>query len=184
MDVLKGQGPEDLREVSLQLAEAMLYAIGKGTPEECRKLAEQAVADGSAFETFCSMVRAQGGDDSVLRDYSQFPQAPYKREVLAETDGFIMNMNAEGVGVVSVVLGAGRETKDSGIDFSAGLVLHKKKGEAVRRGESLVTLYTSREMMLDEAERMYREAVQIGSEQPEKKPLVYARVEKDTVERY
>ena len=184
MDVLKGQGPEDLREVSLQLAEAMLYAIGKGTPEECRKLAEQAVADGSAFETFCSMVRAQGGDDSVLRDYSQFPQAPYKREVLAETDGFITNMNAEGVGVVSVVLGAGRETKDSGIDFSAGLVLHKKKGEAVRRGESLVTLYTSREKLLDEAERMYREAVQIGSEQPEKKPLVYARVEKDTVERY
>ena len=184
MDVLKGQGPEDLREVSLQLAEAMLYAIGKGTPEECRKLAEQAVADGSAFEAFCSMVRAQGGDDSVLRDYSQFPQAPYKREVLAETDGFIMNMNAEGVGVVSVVLGAGRETKDSGIDFSAGLVLHKKKGEAVRRGESLVTLYTSREKLLDEAERMYREAVQIGGEQPEKKPLVYARVEKDTVERY
>ena len=184
MDVLKGQGPEDLREVSLQLAEAMLYVIGKGTPEECRKLAEQAVADGSAFEAFCSMVRAQGGDDSVLRDYSQFPQAPYKREVLAETDGFITNMNAEGVGVASVVLGAGRETKDSGIDFSAGLVLHKKKGEAVRRGESLVTLYTSREKMLDEAERMYREAVQIGSEQPEKKPLVYARVEKDTVERY
>ena len=76
MDVLKGHGPADLTEVSLQLAENMLYLVGKGTIAECRKMAEQAIADGSAFETFCQMVRAHGGDDSVVRAYSKFAKEP------------------------------------------------------------------------------------------------------------
>lgn len=184
MDVLKGHGPEDLTEVSLQLAANMLYLVGKGTPEECRQMAEKAIADGSAFETFCKMVRAQGGDDSVLRDYSKFPQAPYQAEICADRDGFIVKMNAEEIGETSVVLGAGRETKDSEIDFSAGLILHKKYGDAVKKGDCLVTLYTSKKGALQDAERMYREAICIGDEQPEKEPLVYARVEKDKVEKY
>ena len=184
MDVLKGHGPADLAEVSLQLAANMLYLVGKGTPEECRTMAEKAIADGSAFETFCTMVKAQGGDDAVLRDYEKFGKAPYKADVLAERDGYIVKMNAEEVGVTSVVLGAGRETKESDIDFSAGLILHKKYGDAVKKGDSLVTLYTSKEESLKEAERMYREAVIIGDNQPAKEPLVYARVEKDKVEKY
>lgn len=184
MDVLKGRGPADLTEVSLQLAENMLYLVGKGTIEECRAMAEKAIADGSAFETFCTMVREQGGDDSVLRDYEKFAQAPYKQEILAERDGFITKMNAEEIGETSVILGAGRETKDSDIDFSAGLVLHKKFGDAVKKGDSLVTLYTSKEASLKDAERLYREAVVIGDTQPAKEPLVYARVEKDKVEKY
>ena len=184
MDVLKGRGPADLTEVSLQLAENMLYLVGKGTIEECRAMAEKAIADGSAFETFCTMVREQGGDDSVLRDYEKFAQAPYKQEVLAERDGFITKMNAEEIGETSVILGAGRETKDSDIDFSAGLVLHKKFGDAVKKGDSLVTLYTSKEASLQDAERLYRKAVVIGDTQPVKEPLVYARVEKDKVEKY
>lgn len=184
MDVLKGQGPSDLTEVSLQLASNMLYLVGKGTPEECRELAEKAIADGSAFEAFCAMVRAQGGDDSVLRDYTKFAQAPYKLDVIAEADGFITKMNAEEIGETSVVLGAGRETKESAIDFSAGLVLHKKFGDAVKKGDVLVTLYTSKQEALAAAEKMYREATVIGTEQPEKEPLVYARVEKDKVEKY
>ena len=184
MDVLKGEGPEDLREVSLQLAANMLYLVGKGTPEQCRTMAEKAIADGSAFETFCTMVREQGGDDAVLRDYSKFRKAPYTVEVLAERDGYITKMNAEEVGETSVVLGAGRETKDSPIDFSAGLILHKKYGDAVKKGDSLVTLYTSKESALKDAEAMYREAVQIGDERPEKEPLVYARGEKEKVAKY
>ena len=184
MDVLKGEGPADLREVSLQLASNMLYLVGKGTPEECRAMAEKSIADGSAFETFCTMVRAQGGDDSVLRDYTKFPQAPYRAEIKAERSGYITKMNAEEIGETSVVLGAGRETKESAIDFSAGLILHKKYGDEVKEGDSLVTLYTSKESALADAEKMYREAIAIGDEQPVKEPLVYARVEKDKVEKY
>ena len=175
MDVLKGKGPDDLREVSLQLAANMLYLVGKGTPEACRKMAEKSIADGSAFETFCQMVKAQGGDDSVLR---------FKAEVKADRDGFITKMNAEEIGETSVVLGAGRETKESSIDFSAGLILHKKYGDAVKKGDTLVTLYTSKESSLADAEKMYREAITIGDMQPAKEPLVYARVEKDKVEKY
>ena len=163
MDVLKGHGPADLTEVSLQLASNMLYLVGKGTPEECRKMAEKSIEDGTAFETFCTMVRAQGGDDSVLRDYDKFQKAPYTYDIVAEESGYIEKQNAEEVGEVSVVLGAGRETKDSAIDFSAGIILHKKYGDKVEKGEALATLYTSK---------------------PKKEPLVYARVEKDKVEKY
>lgn len=184
MDVLKGHGPADLTEVSLDLASNMLYLVGKGSLEECRKLAEKAIADGSAFETFCKMVRAQGGDDAVLRDYSKFKQAPYKLEVKAEADGFITKMNAEEIGETSVVLGAGRETKESPIDFAAGLILHKKFGDEVKKGDVLVTMYTSKEEALEPAKKMYLEATTIGSEPVAKEPLIYARVEKDKVEKY
>ena len=178
MDVLKGKGPDDLTEVSLQLAANMLYLLEKGSLEECRKLAEKSIEDGTAFEAFCKMVKAQGGDDSVLRDYSKFAQAPYKKDILAERDGFITKMNAEAVGVTSVVLGAGRETKESDIDFSAGLILHKKYGDEVKKGDSLVTL------SLADAEKIYRDAVVIGDKAPKAEPLVYARVEIGKVEKF
>lgn len=184
MEVLKGRGPEDLKEVSLRLAADMLYLVGKGTPEACRQMAEKTLEDGSAFEAFCTMVRKQGGDDSVLRDYEKFPKAPFSLEVRAEQDGFVTGMDAEQIGICSVILGAGRETKESGIDFTAGLVLHKKYGEAVRAGDSLVTLYTSAREKLAEAEKLYRKAVTLGKAAPEPKPLVLARVEKGKVERY
>ena len=184
MDVLKNKGPEDLTEVSLQLAANMLYLVGKGELADCRKMAEKSIEDGSAFETFCTMVREQGGDDSVLRDYSKFAQAPYTAEVKADTEGFITHMDAEKIGITSVILGAGRETKESDIDFSAGLVIHKKYGEKVSKGDSLVTLYTSQKDKLADAEKLYREAIKFGNTEPEKIPLVYARVEKDKVEKF
>ena len=184
MDVLKGHGPKDLTEVSLQLAENMLYLVGKGTIEECRAMAEKSIADGSAFECFASMVEAQGGDSSVLRDSEKFQKAPFKADVLADRDGYIVKMNAEECGIASVVLGAGREKKDSPIDFSAGIMMMKKYGEQVRKGEKLATLYTSKQESLAEAERMYKEAVVIGDEKPAAEPLVYARVEKDNIIKY
>lgn len=183
-EVLKGRGPADLREVSLQLAANMLYLIGKGMPEQCRKAAETAIEDGSAFDTFCQMVRAQGGDDNVLRDTSTFAEAPYHIDVKADADGFVTKMNAEAIGETSVVLGAGRETKDSPIDLTAGLILHKKYGDAVKTGDSLATLYTSKRDVLADAEKLYRQAVVIGAEKPAPEPLIYARVEKGRVERY
>ncbi len=184
MEVLNGGGPEDLKEVSLQLAANMLFLVGKGTPEECRAMAEHSIEDGSAFETFCTMVRAQGGDDSVLRHPEKFEKAPYSVEVVSEHDGFITGMDAEGIGMVSVVLGAGRETKESNIDFTAGIMLHKKYGDKVKTGESLATLYTSKREALVEGERRYRAALTIGENQPKPGRLIYARVEKGSVERY
>ncbi len=184
MEVLKGRGPKDLREVSLQLASNMLYLVGKGSPEECRALAEKAIADGSAFHTFEKMVTAQGGDASVLSDYSKFPQAPYKKDVVAERSGYITHMDAEAIGETSVILGAGRETKDAPIDFSAGLHLLKKYGDKVEKGEPIATLFTSKEDKLRESAKNYEAAITIGESAPAARPLVFARVEKTGVERY
>ena len=184
MDVLKGHGPADLTEVSLQLAENMLYLLGKGTIEQCRAMAEKSIADGSAFACFTAMVEAQGGDASVLRDPEKFQKAPFQADVVADRDGYIVKMNAEECGIASVVLGAGRETKESPIDFSAGIMMLKKYGDLVKKGETIATLYTSKKESLAEAERMYKEAVVIGAEKPAAEPLVYARVEKDSVKKY
>ena len=184
MDVLRGKGPYDLTEVSLQLAENMLYLVGKGTIEECRRMAEQSIADGSAFETFCTMVRQQGGDDAVLRDASKFPQAAVQVEIRAGADGYITAMDAEKIGETSVVLGAGRETKDSPIDFAAGLILHKKYGDAVTSDDVIATLYTESAQRGESAAQLFRAAITIGKEVPPSRPLVYARVEKDKVVRY
>ena len=130
------------------------------------------------------MVKAQGGDDSVLRDADNFDKAPFTREVLADCDGFVAKMNAELLGKVSVMLGAGRETKDSAIDFSAGIVLHKKFGDEVHAGDSLATLYASDEKLFDAATKNFRAAVEFGSVKPEARPLIFARVEAGRVERF
>jgi len=184
MDVLKGHGPADLTEVSLQLAANMLYLVGKGDLKTCRALAEKTVEDGSAFETFCAMVKAQGGDDGVLRDYGKFSSAPYQKEVLAENDGYITKMNAETCGIASMILGAGRETKESAIDFSAGIMIEKKTGACVKKGDVLAVLYTSKKETLAAAEAKYRAALTLGDNPPSPEPLIYARVEKDKVEKF
>ena len=184
VETLKGHGPSDLTEVCLQLAANMLFLVGKGSIEECRAMAEKAIQDGSAFEKFAAMVEAQGGDSSVLRDTAKFAKAPFSQEVLAPADGYIVKMNAEECGVTSVVLGAGRETKESSIDFSAGIMIHKKYGELVKKAEKIATLYTSKQELLAPAAKKYLDAIVIGAEQPAAIPLVFARVEKDRVEKY
>ena len=95
---------------------------GKRVSIQGTGMAEKSIQDGSAFEKFAAMVEAQGGDSSVLRDTDKFAKAPFSQEVLAPADGYIVKMNAEECGIASVVLGAGRETKDSAIDFSAGIM--------------------------------------------------------------
>ena len=184
MDVLKGCGPKDLTEVSLQLAANMLFMTEKGSMEECRAMAEKAMGDGTAFETFCRMVKRHGGDDAVLRDYSLFAKAPFQKEVLADADGYLTKMDAQLLGMASANLGAGRETKESSIDFSAGIQVKKKYGDSVRKGDVLAVLHTSQEKSLLQAERLYKESIAIGEMIPPRKPLVYARVEGSKVERY
>ena len=184
MEVLKGRGAADLIKISVELAANMLYLAEKGTLNECRQLSKNSIKNNSAFETFCKMVRAQGGNDSVLYDYKKFPQATFKREIVAKSSGFITKMNAEKIGKASVILGAGRETKESQIDYSAGIVMHKKFGDAVKAGESLAALYTSKENLLDDAEICYFNALEIGTVPPVEKPLIYARVSSSGVETF
>ena len=184
MEVLKGRGPADLTEVCYQLAVNMLLLAGLGTEEECRAMAEKAVADGSAFEKCKQMFAAQGGDISVLEDYSRFDAARYSREILAEEAGYIYSHDTEKIGSASVLLGAGRLTKTDEIDFAAGITLHKKTGDYVEKGQSIATFYADDEALFDSAEKMFKSGLVIKGEKPVEAPLVYARVTKNGVERF
>ncbi|WP_283127869.1 pyrimidine-nucleoside phosphorylase [Allofournierella massiliensis] len=184
VEVLKGHGPADLTEVCYQLAANMLYLAGKGSLEECRCMAEEAVASGAAYEKLKQMFAAQGGDVSVLDDPDKFQKAKFSRPLLASESGYLVRMNTEMVGNASVGLGAGRITKEDVIDFAAGIVLHKKTGDKVEKGECLATLYADAEEKFDAAEEMFRAALTFGPA-PEPVPaLVMARVTEEGVERF
>ena len=181
---LKGHGPADLTEVCLQLAANMLYLADKGTLDECRRLAEDALSSGAALEKLRAMVIAQGGDVSVIDDTSKFPQAPVTYEVKSPSDGYITHMETEKCGIASVALGAGRESKEDDIDMSAGVVLVKKTGDKVTRGETIARLYTAKQSALPEAERLLLDAITFSDKQPAPEKLILARVSKDSVERF
>lgn len=183
VETLKGRGPEDLTEVCLQLAAGMLFLAGKGSLTECRALAEKAIEDGSALSRLIAMVEAQGGDTSVIKDTSLFKKAPFHKEVIAEKSGYITHMNTELCGIASSLLGAGRLTKDSLIDHTAGIVLCKKVGDQVQKGDVIAVLYASEEELFAASEKKLIRAVEIHADRPEKMPLIYARVTKQGIER-
>lgn len=183
VETLKGNGPRDLTEVCLALASGMLNLAGKGDMMECRRLAEGAIADGSALARLIAMVEAQGGDSSVIKDVSRFAKAPYEREVKASKAGYITHMNTEQCGIASSLLGAGRVTKESLIDYTAGIALKKKVGQKVEAGETIAVLYSSKEELFPASMEEFSKAVTISVQQPEPEPLIYARVTKDGVER-
>lgn len=184
MAVLQGKGPADLTEVCLQLASNMLYLAGKGEMAACRAMAEQVIADGSAFEICCKMFAAQGGDTSVLRDASLFRKAKYAHDICAPADGYIVQNDVERIGNASVLLGAGRIKKEDSIDFAAGIIMHKKLGDAVKAGEPICTLYADDDTLFAAAEEMYVGGLTIGAEKPEVPPLIYARVTSEGVEHF
>ena len=183
MAVLQGRGPADLTEVCMQLAANMLVLAGKGDLAACRRMAEEAVADGSAFEKCCQMFEAQGGDPRYLRDAALFPKAKYARDLVAQQGGYITANDVEKIGNASVLHGAGRIKKEDAIDFAAGITLRKKLGDAVQPGDVLCTFYADDESLFPAAEEMYRAGLVISDEKPGEPPLIYARVTSRGVEK-
>lgn len=184
VEILKGQGPADLREECITLASEMLYLAGKGNPEECKSLAEKSLSDGSALDKLAEMVEAQGGDKRYIYDTDLFDKAKFVHEVKAEKSGYITKMNTEKCGIASLILGAGRKTMDSVIDFAAGVKIKKKIGDYVEKGDVLAVLFTNDEKALAESETMYQSAITIDGQKPAERLQVIARVDKDGVTRY
>lgn len=182
VETLKGRGPADLWQVCLELAANMLVLAGKGNLEECRRLAVEAVEKRTALECLKTMVQAQGGDPTYIEDTDKFDRAPCAFEVKAQRSGFVTHINAEGCGIASVMLGAGRNKKEDAIDFSAGILLKKKYGDRVEAGDTIATLFAAREELFAEAGRLLADSYEIGEKKPEEEPLIYARVTKDGVE--
>ena len=184
VETLKGNGPEDLTEVSLQLAANMLYLAEKGTIDECLVMAKKTIEDGSALERLVAMVEAQGGDSSVILDTEKFDKAPFECPIISAEEGYIASMDTESCGIASSMLGAGRETKESDIDFSAGIILNRKVGDFVKKGDVLATMYTSKESLFANAEKRYLSALTFAKVKPAVNPLIFARITKDGVEKY
>lgn len=181
---LQGNGPEDLTSVCLKLAANMLHLAGMGDVETCEQMAKEAITSGKALQKLIDMVEAQGGDSRVIKDTRAFAKAPLSYEVRSDREGYITHMNTEKCGIASVELGAGRATKESVIDYSAGIILEKKIGSFVKKGEVLATLYAADEKMFADAEKLLLEAYTISEEKSVIEPLIFARVSKEGIEKY
>lgn len=177
VETLKGNGPEDLTELCILLAAKLLELAGKGSFDECKKLARSKINDGSALKRLARMVALQGGDAEYILNPSNFKLSPYKYEIKAPENGYIVSMDAEGIGSVCVALGAGRQRKEDSIDSGAGIILHKKTGDRVEKGEKTATLYCSAQELFDEAVPMFIKSVLIGKEKPENNPVLLEIVE-------
>ena len=176
IEALQGKGPADLVELSLALASQILFLADKGTLEECRTLAQDAITSGRALDTFAKMVKAQGGDPEYIYHPEKFATAPYSREVKVSESGYIASVNTEQYGLASLLLGAGRNTKEDEIDLTAGYMIQKKTGDYVNAGDTLAVLYTSNASLLDAAERTLLNATTITAEAPEKRPLIFETI--------
>lgn len=178
IQTLQGNGPEDLTEVCIELAGNMLYLAEKGDMDTCKNMAKETIKNGKAFTKLIDMVEAQGGDINVIKDISLFRKAPYEYKVRASKEGYVTHIDTEQCGIASVALGAGRKTKESEIDYSAGIILNNKIGDYVKLDDVLATLYASKEELFNEAAKMLEEAYTISGEKPKDEPLILARVEK------
>lgn len=176
IDVLGGRTKGDIREVSVSLAAGLVASLKGIDGDRAKLLCEGAIDDGSALAKFREWIENQGGDVSVIDNTQLFPKAKYKHEIKSIHDGYICRMDAEKIGLSSCELGAGRKTKTDVIDLSAGLILSKKTGDEVKRGEVMATLYTNREETLKQAEKIFISALEFSKEKPEEKELIIDRI--------
>ena len=175
-EVLNGRGPADLREVCLTLASRMIALSGVVPEKESRAAAERALTDGSALERLAAMVRTQHGDAEMIYHPERLTIAPYSRPVPAGAAGYIRHMDTEGIGIASMLLGAGRARKEDALDYGAGIILKKKTGDYVEAGEEIAMLYTSDVSRFADASERFLASIEISAEAPAPEPLIYAHV--------
>ena len=165
VQVLKGGGPEDLRQLCLELAGEMIRIGGRAESfEEGKETARQVLSDGRALEKFRQMVRRQGGDDRIVEEPERMGSSRYSRDVLAGRTGFIAETDTREIGRASQHLGAGRLRKEDEIDFTAGIRMHVRIGDFVKEGDVLATLYGADSRRLEEAEIIMEAAIRISAE--------------------
>lgn len=170
---LKGEGEKKLTEVCLSLAAQMLCMVTGRDDKTCCEMAKKSIEDGSALNKLREMITAQGGNADVIDDIGAFKQPKFSADIISERDGYISRTDAERVGIASVILGAGREKKGDPIDPSAGIILKKKTGDSVCKGDALATFYTDDETRIDAAKREFLEALTFGKEKPSEPKLIY-----------
>lgn len=200
IQVLKGEGPEDLKYVCRHLAANMLYVAeeqeklktsgssGTSAPTDYETMiapylqqVDEVIANGSALKKLKLLITEQGGDPSVVDDTDRFRKAEYYYDVVARNSGYITAMDTQQYGIASMLLGAGRETKESMLDETAGIKIWKKTGDHVDVGDTIATLYSSSHAGFKDSEHVLVEACRIGEEKPEEEKLIIASVTKTGV---
>ena len=173
IDTLRGEGPADFKEVVFALGSQMLMLAGRAADEkEARALMEGVIEDGSALDKFAQFVRAQGGDAAPVYDTYLLPVAGKTLEVTAKESGYVHRILAEDIGIACMTLGGGRETKESAIDLSVGIILEKKNGDAVSDGEVLATIYGNDDAKMQAAYEKIAHAYEIAKEPAAFVPVV------------
>ncbi len=164
IETLQGHGPDDLTELVLTLGSQMVVLAKKADNlKDARELLEAAIQSGKALDKFKTFISNQGGDVSIIERPDSLEDAKYKIEYTAQKDGFISEMVANEIGVASMMLGAGRQTKEDIIDLSVGIVLNKKVGDKVNAGESILTIHSNKENVNDIFDKL-NESIKIDSE--------------------
>lgn len=173
INALKGKMQQDVREVVLELGSYMLKLAQKGENiEENKKLILECINSNKAYEKFLELVKKQGGDVSYCEDISKFKKAKYEEKIVSTKSGYIKQIMAEKVGKCACYMGAGRVKKEDKIDKEAGILLNKKVGDYVIKGELIATLYTNDISKIDEAKRMFNEAIEMQNEKTEKEKMI------------
>ena len=179
IEVLRGAGPDDLRELCLELAAWMLHLGGiSSSVVEGKQRSEQLLASGIAFEKFRQMVKLQGGDVSSIDDPKKLPQARQIMTIFSPRNGQVTSVQCEQVGTACVILGGGRERKEDAVDPAVGIVLHKKVGETVAAGEPLATIHYNSADRGTRAKDLIEASYQISDLPGEKRPLIHRVIAK------
>lgn len=174
IELLKGNGPKDLLELTLTIGSNMLLCAKMAeSEEEARKMLMENIENGKGLEKLKDFVNAQGGDISPIDDYSKFPQAKYVEKVTSPVDGYITKIHAEAFGLIAMELGAGRATKESEIDLAVGIVLNKKRGERVNKGDVLAYIHSNNEEKTKKARKSILENIVIEDNYDLNIPLIY-----------
>jgi len=173
ISMLRGQGPEDLRRLCLELAGWMFHLGGRAeSVEEGKRLGAELMGSGKAFDRFRHMVALQGGDVNVVDDPSRLPKAQFKTDVASPQTGYITSIQCEAIGRASVILGGGGEAEGDTIDPAVGIVLHKKVAQPVKAAEPLCTIHYNSQPRLDRARPLIDQSFQISDAPPERRPIV------------
>jgi pyrimidine-nucleoside phosphorylase/thymidine phosphorylase len=177
LDVLRGRSSPDLWQLCIELSGWMFY-LGGISPdlEQGRERARKLIASGAALKTFETMIELQGGDPGVVDDPKRLPRAAHTSKALSPKAGYVTSMDCEAVGAASVILGGGREKKEDSIDPSVGLVLHKKVGDPVEKGDALCSIHYNQESRARRAEEMILQSYRIGDAAPAKARALVRRV--------
>jgi pyrimidine-nucleoside phosphorylase len=175
VEILRGGGPEDLRELCLELGGWMLYlgAVSK-TVAEGKQQSAKLISSGKALERFRQMVELQGGDARVIDDVKRLPQAQHTMQVTSAKAGYLASMQCEQIGTACVILGGGRERKEDAVDPAVGIVLHKKVGDRVAAGEAIATIYYNGEAQAARARQLIASSCEVAEAPPAaKRPLIH-----------